>query len=277
MKNNNNKFIEFNIKYKTALINYLNSLNETETHLSLGYQLGRESVAEDLGMLTVVAIHHDSLIEYMENVKLDKYVAITDKASIFLEEVLAPYQMVAKGFQHAISLINKNIVNFAQRIQALQDSGAQLKQLMIKQEASLNEKESLLKEVYHRVKNNLQVITSLINLQVESIQDPLAKNILIESETRIKSMALIHEMLYQSENLSKIEMQSYIKSFISYLIDAYSVDINKIHLTTDIDELSLTIDYAIPCGLIINELISNTIKYAFPNKDQGNVHVSLKK
>src|SRR5205814_4356461 len=137
---------------------------------------------------------------------------ITDKASVFLQEVLASYQMVAEGYQDAITLINKNIVNFARRIQALQNSEAQLKLLMTKHEASLKEKESLLKEVYHIVKNNLQVVTSLINLQVESIQDPSAKNILIESETRIKSMALIHEMLYQSENLSKIEMQSYINN-----------------------------------------------------------------
>jgi len=273
----NNQFSEFNQKYKKALNEYLNDNIESESHLLSGYQLGRNSVADNLGILSVVAIHHDSLIEYLENFKKDKYSEITDKASIFLQEVLAPYQMVAKDFQNAITLINKNILNFSHRIQDLQEREAQLKVLMAKQEASLKEKESLLKEVYHRVKNNLQVVTSLINLQVETIKDLSAKHILIESETRVKSMALIHEMLYQSENLSKIEMPKYMNGLLNYLIEAYSIDINKIKVITDVDQFDLTIDYAIPCGLILNELISNAIKYAFPNKNQGRIFVSLKK
>jgi len=276
MNTNNNKFIEFANKYKQALTNYLNDKSISENHLSLAYQLGRESVADDLGMLNVVAIYHDSLIEYIEQCEINSYVDITDKASIFLQETLASYQMMTKGFQEAIDLINKNIVDFTSRIQALKDSEAQLKLLAAKQESSLKEKESLLKEVYHRVKNNLQVITSLISLQVESILDMSAKNILIECEARIKSMALIHEMLYQSENLAKIEMPAYINNLLRYLIDAYTIDTNKIKLSTDIDEISLTIDCAIPCGLIINELVSNAIKHGFPFKQQGDINVSLK-
>jgi two-component sensor histidine kinase len=143
-------------------------------------------------------------------------------------------------------------------------------------EASLNEKVSLLKEVYHRVKNNFQVIISLINLQIESINNPLAKKILIESITRIKAMVLVHEMLYQSANLAEIEMKAYINDLLCFPIDAYGINEEHIKLAVDIDSISLPVDDAILCGLIINELITNAIKYAFPNGIKGQITVSLK-
>ena len=143
-------------------------------------------------------------------------------------------------------------------------------------EASLNEKISLLKEVYHRVKNNFQVIISLINLQIESIDNPLAKKILIESNTRIKAMVLVHEMLYQSANLAEIEMQAYINDLLRYPIDAYSINDDQIKLVVHVDPIFLPLDEAILCGLIINELITNAIKYAFPLGKKGQITVSLK-
>jgi two-component sensor histidine kinase len=143
-------------------------------------------------------------------------------------------------------------------------------------EASLNEKITLLKEVYHRVKNNFQVIISLINLQIESIDNPLAKKILIESNTRIKAMVLVHEMLYQSANLAEIEMKAYINDLLRYPIDAYSINDDQIKLLIHVDPISLPVDEAILCGLIINELITNAIKYAFPLGKKGQITVSLK-
>jgi two-component sensor histidine kinase len=143
-------------------------------------------------------------------------------------------------------------------------------------EASLNEKIALLKEVYHRVKNNFQVIISLINLQIDSIDNPLAKKILIESITRIKAMVLVHEMLYQSANLAEIEMQAYINDLLRYPIDAYSIHDDQIKLVVHVDPISLPVDEAILCGLIINELITNAIKYAFPLGKKGQITVSLK-
>lgn len=143
-------------------------------------------------------------------------------------------------------------------------------------EALLNEKVTLLKEVYHRVKNNFQVIISLINLQVETIDDPLAKKILIESNNRIKAMVLVHEQLYQSANLAEIEMKTYINELLQYPIDAYAVDIEQIKLLMDVDPIFLAVDSAVVCGLIINELVSNAIKYAFLNNNTGHITVSLK-
>jgi two-component sensor histidine kinase len=143
-------------------------------------------------------------------------------------------------------------------------------------EASLNEKIALLKEVYHRVKNNFQVIISLINLQIESIDNPLAEKILIESNTRIKAMVLVHDMLYQSANLAEIEMQAYINDLLRYPIDAYSINDAQIKLVIHVDPISLPVDVAILCGLIINELITNAIKYAFPLGKKGQITVSLR-
>jgi two-component sensor histidine kinase len=152
------------------------------------------------------------------------------------------------------------------------ENGKKIQQL----EAALNEKINLLQEVYHRVKNNFQVIISLINLQIETIVDPLAKKILIESNTRIKTMVLVHEMLYQSANLAEIEMKKYINDLLGYPISAYSISTDQIKLIVDVDNVSLPVDSATLCGLIINELVSNAIKYAFPKSKSGNINVSLK-
>ncbi|MDX1901008.1 MAG: histidine kinase dimerization/phosphoacceptor domain -containing protein [Gammaproteobacteria bacterium] len=142
---------------------------------------------------------------------------------------------------------------------------------------SLNEKEALLKEVYHRVKNNLQVISSLLNLQAETTKNSSMKSVLVESSARVKSMALVHEMLYQSDNLSKIPMKEYINNLFNYLYMIYGIDSNKINCTIDVDELYLDIDMAIPYGLIINEIISNIFKHAFPKNKLGEIQFSLNK
>ena len=142
-------------------------------------------------------------------------------------------------------------------------------------EASLNEKNALLKEVYHRMKNNLQVIVSLINLQIDSIDNHLAKKILIESNNRIKAMALVHETFYQSGNLAEIEMHDYINQLVRFLVNAYNINEVSTRLVVNANPISLPVDDAILCGLIINELITNAIKYAFPTHKTGQITVSL--
>lgn len=143
--------------------------------------------------------------------------------------------------------------------------------------ASLGEKEAMLKEIYHRVKNNLQVVSSLLNLQSKTIKDPISKKIFIESSMRIKSMALVHEMLYTSSDLSQIEMAAYVDKLANQLRLIYHADSNLIKLKIDADSVRLTIDDAIPCGLIINELITNAFKYAFPGGQAGEIQLSIKK
>jgi len=141
---------------------------------------------------------------------------------------------------------------------------------------SLKEKEVLLKEVHHRVKNNLQVISSILNLQSSYIKDDKTLNLLKESQNRIKSMAFIHESLYQTKDFSRINFSEYIVNLSKNLVHSYSGFGNEIELKLETDSLFLNIDLAIPCGLIINELVSNSLKYAFPREKNGEIHVTLK-
>ena len=136
--------------------------------------------------------------------------------------------------------------------------------------ASLREKESLLKEIHHRVKNNLQVISSLLKLQAASIRDRSALEMFHESQNRIRSMALIHEKLYQSPDLSRVEFASYVRELLSLLLRSYAAR-PQIELDTAIENAALSIELAVPLGLILNELISNCLKYAFPGGRAGRI------
>jgi len=141
---------------------------------------------------------------------------------------------------------------------------------------SIHEKEILLQEVHHRVKNNLQVISSILNLQSSYVKDENSLNILRESQNRIKSMSFIHESLYQTRDFSRIEFSDYILSLSNNLIHSYSIDIGKIALKTKFEKVFLSLDQAIPCGLIVNELVSNALKYAFPQGTFGEITLTIR-
>ena len=143
--------------------------------------------------------------------------------------------------------------------------------------ASLKEKEVLLKEVHHRVKNNLQFIFSLFNLQSQYVKDERALGMLKNCQHRIHSMQLIHERMYQSKESGKIEFAPYIRSLVAYLFQSYNVYSKFISLKTEIEDVLLEINTAIPCGLIINELLSNSLKHAFPKNKFSGKEENLKK
>ncbi len=143
--------------------------------------------------------------------------------------------------------------------------------------SSLNEKEVLLREIHHRVKNNLQVISSMFNLQVGRLRDPQMVEVLRESQNRLRSMGLIHEKLYRSEDLSQVDFSGYIESLASFLFQVYRFDPNQVRLHLDVEEINLPIDTAVPCGLLLNELIANALKHAFPAGRRGNLYVDLKR
>ncbi|WP_424357519.1 PAS domain S-box protein [Methanocella sp. MCL-LM] len=140
---------------------------------------------------------------------------------------------------------------------------------------SLKEKEVLLKEVHHRVKNNLQIITSLLNLQMSKLQDADVVTALTESQSRIRSMALLHEKLYQSKDLSSIDFGEYVRGLISSAYRTYGANPGQISVEIQADDVRLGIDTAIPCGLIINELSTNAFKYAFPGDRQGRLTIRV--
>lgn len=142
---------------------------------------------------------------------------------------------------------------------------------------SLKEKEVLLKEVHHRVKNNLQIISSILNLQSEFAKSRSEKRTLSECKNRIMSMALLHEKLYQSENLEKIEISDYIKSILTNLEDTLSDDYIKLEFESKMRQENSNIDFLIPVGLILNELITNSIEHAFEKDTSGVIKVTIEK
>ena len=145
-----------------------------------------------------------------------------------------------------------------------------------KTENSLKEKEMLLREIHHRVKNNLQVISSLLSLQSRYSKDKQAIEMAKESQNRIKAMALIHEKLYRSKDFANVEFNDYIKNLVNDLFASYKVSASRIVLNMDIENISLGIDTAIPTGLIVNELVTNCLKYAFTEGNDGEVMISLR-
>jgi PAS domain S-box-containing protein len=141
--------------------------------------------------------------------------------------------------------------------------------------AALREKEILLKEIHHRVKNNLQITSSLLRLQLGTVKDPAARQILQESQDRIRSMALVHEMLYRSADLSRVDFGRYIKTLLEQLFRAHNVDSSRITFHTNIPALVFGVDLAMPLGLMINELVANSLKHGFPEQRGGTVTVEL--
>jgi two-component sensor histidine kinase len=144
-------------------------------------------------------------------------------------------------------------------------------------EKALADKELLLREIHHRVKNNLQVVSSLLSLQSKYITDPTAISAVNNSRSRVRSMALIHQNLYQSDNLMGVEVQTYFTKLLAELFDTYRVDQDLVALRMDIEPMKLDVDAIVPMGLIINELVSNSLKYAFKPAEKGWVSVMLKK
>jgi two-component sensor histidine kinase/PAS domain-containing protein len=143
-------------------------------------------------------------------------------------------------------------------------------------EESLNEKELLLKEIHHRVKNNLQIISSIINLQSTSLNDEHIVEVLTESKNRIYTIAAIHEDLYQTEQFSFIRFDYYLKKLVGNSLISYKLPSLDITVHYHLEEVELSLDQAIPCGLIINELLTNVVKYAFTDRDKGELTIELR-
>lgn len=142
---------------------------------------------------------------------------------------------------------------------------------------ALKDKDTLLREIHHRVKNNLQLVSSLLTLQGHSITDDVAQKAIQEGKSRVRSMALIHQDLYNRENLTGIGVKEYLEKLSKELFDTYRLQSKNIELVLDVDDIELDVDVMIPMGLIINELLTNSLKYAFEDQENGQIAITLKK
>ena len=142
-------------------------------------------------------------------------------------------------------------------------------------ESALAEKTTLLKEIHHRVKNNLAVISSLLSMKADSVSNQTAKQALLKSQQRVHSMALIHEHLYGNERLDRIDFAEYAAELVRRLHAAVASDPHRIAIELALDPIELAIEQAVPCGLILNELLTNAFKYAFHGRDRGRIEISF--
>lgn len=157
---------------------------------------------------------------------------------------------------------------------AFNDMAGKLEEKTAEQKSSLREKETLLRELHHRTKNNMQIMMSLINLQIASVSNKQDAYLLNDAKNRIMSMALVHEKIYGSKDLSNVNLKSYIRDLASAILRSYQVDTIKVVQIIEVDEMDLSIETVIPIGLILNELMTNTLKYAFPGNAQGEIRIS---
>ncbi|OGR84227.1 MAG: hypothetical protein A2901_06735 [Elusimicrobia bacterium RIFCSPLOWO2_01_FULL_54_10] len=145
-----------------------------------------------------------------------------------------------------------------------------------KLQMSLRDKETMLKEIHHRVKNNLQVISSLLRLQSENAQDPKTLALFKDSQERVHAMAMVHEYLYQSPDLAHINFPRYVENLVRNLCRSYGPPLAEDHIQIQVDPVLLSLDVAVPCGLLLTELVSNALKYAYPDRSQGPISVCFR-
>jgi two-component sensor histidine kinase len=204
---------------------------------------------------------------------------------IDLAEVQAPFKragllaggftlfVVVAGAALFIRITGPIISRLEERSRLLEETVGALLESETAVRASLDEKEVLLREIHHRVKNNMQVVSSLLNLQERQLTDGRVRRALQESQSRVHAMGLIHEVLYQSSDLSQIDLQRYITGLVSSLVTMYGNEGDRVSLAINANGVRLGIDDTVPCALVINELISNSLKYAFPEGRDGEIRI----
>jgi two-component sensor histidine kinase len=224
--------------------------------------------------------------EYIEGLRAEGRVAVVAvpiRIGVRIEGVLYVSNLAGRPFTERyeamllrLADLTATAIRNAQLYQTAQEELARRTQVEAQLKLSLREKEVLLKEIHHRVKNNLQVISSLLYLQMEAIADAQLRARFEEGQHRIQAMALIHETLYRSSDLAQVDFAQYLRTLTAHLGEAYSLNPQRIKLTVAVQEVRLSLDSAIPCGLLLNELLSNALKHAFPDGRSGEISIELR-
>ncbi len=280
---------------------YINESYQTATEYGLTFRLQQSNemmakVSADMGDYQKAYQHHlnyqsikDSLLNEQISEQALRIDALTDQEMVLRDQEIAllSTQNELKDLQIrsrnrflfitilgliVLGVLSGVIYHSRQKVRSLNAALSEKQAVIAK---SLSEKEFLLKEIHHRVKNNLQIISSLLKLQSRSVADRKAQQALDEGRNRVRSMALIHQNLYQDEgNISGIKVEKYLRELVDELVSAYSVK-NEIDLELDIEEMVLDVDELVPIGLIINELVTNTLKYAFQDSTGGKIVIRM--
>lgn len=239
-------------RYRQLLKEHVNQPDEA--HLAAASEMGQEMVLAGIPPEEMAELQQEALSALLESAP-----------NLSLSQIALPMSALQTEMLMAYGLVFREQLEERKRVEA------QIRQ-------SLREKELLLEEIHHRVKNNLQIMSSLFNLQMRFTQEPTALKILKESQSRIRSMALIHEKLYHSEDLEHLDFADYLKSLSTYLSHLYDMG-SRVTLRLEISPLNLGMDKAIPCGILVTELVSNALKHAFPetdpNKNSGEILIQL--
>jgi len=198
--------------------------------------------------------------------------------TVFGRGILSSLSLIVLGglagwVSELVEKLDANARELAAEQRALRNEMAMRARKEQELQAALAEKEVLLKEIHHRVKNNLQIISSLLSLQSGRVNDPAMQSLYEDSQNRVRSMALIHERLYRSDDLGRIDFGAYLDDLTRYLLNSYPA--NRIAIVVESEDIALDIDTAIPCGLIVNELVSNALKHAFPNERSGEIVIRM--
>jgi two-component sensor histidine kinase len=265
LKAGNTEILDVDIKILSEVSELLSKIYSMENDYKRAYkyhQIFKEASDElfnneKIKNITRLELEYDLINKQREFEHIRKQEAITFNAKL-------KQNRMSRNFAAAGFLLSLLIAIFAYR------------NYKIKQKAN-NEKETLLREIHHRVKNNLQIISSMLSLQSNYIIDKNVLNAINESQGRVKSMALIHQMLYQNDKFSSIDIKEYIVQLCNAISSTFTLNGKKVNINYDIDNIMMDIDTAVPLGLIINELVTNSFKYAFKNKNDGMIVVSFKK
>ncbi len=267
----------------------LNSIIETSTHYIWTFDRELQVTSFNLNYSKMIEERYGAPVELGTNLFKGQFVSSSEHNDFWTIKCLAAFKGIPQQFETSFYIestgetkwmeVHLNpIYGVDRKVNEISGIGHDITEKKLSEEKikqSLKEKEVLLKEVHHRVKNNLQVISSILNLQSSYVKDKKTLEILRESQNRIKSMAFIHESLYQTKDFSNINFTEYVSSLANNLVHSYQSFEGQVELELKIQDVYLNLDIAIPCGLIINEILSNALKYAFPKNQKGKINIRL--